>query len=141
MKFNLSKKTIGRAVKITGDIFYFVTFGLLIFCISSYLITWKTTGTPNVLGYRHFYIASESMEPTILKHQFVLTEITNPDEVQIGDIIAYKNDALSKIIIHRVTNIREENGQRIFTFQGDNNDYEDPYDVFENMIMYKIIWY
>ena len=131
-----------RIGKIIEDVLYFCVLAAIAFCLLSFLITGKTSGKPNVFGLRHFYIASESMEPVINTQQFVLTKVIAAEEVKEGDIIAYKDDASNKIIIHRVTDIRvNENGQMLFTFKGDNNDFADPYDVTADMIMYKVIWY
>lgn len=145
MQLNLTEeqkvrnKKIGKVVE---DILYFGALGFVLFCMLSYFVTGKTEGRPHVLGYRHFYIASESMEPVIKMQQFVLTKVIDAEDVEEGDLIAYKNNSMKKIIIHRVVDIRTtDNGDRLFTLKGDNNKYEDPYDVTEDMIMYKVIWY
>ena len=133
---------VQRIGKKISDILFYGFLVLVLCCILSFIITGKTSGKPNVLGYRHFYIASESMEPTIMTQQLVLTKTIEPDEIHKGDIIAYKNKDMNKIIIHRVIGIKEdEEGNKLFRFKGDNNEEADPYDVTEDMIMYKVIWY
>lgn len=128
--------------KIVEDVLYFGFLAILVAGVLSFLITGKTTGKPNVLGYRHFYIVSGSMEPTIKTQQFVMSKIIDSDEVHEGDIIAYKDKKSNDIIIHRVVKIKEgETGSRLFIFQGDNNTAPDPYEVTEDMIMYEVIWY
>ena len=45
----------------------------------------------------------------------------NPDKLKIGDIIAFKSGNRNTPVIHRIIQIKEENGIRIFTTMGDNN--------------------
>lgn len=131
-----------RIGKIVEDVLYFGFLAIIVAGILSFIITNKTTGKPNFLGYRHFYIVSGSMEPTIRTQQFVMSKVINADAVQENDIIAYKEEKSKDIIIHRVIEVKEgENGEHLFVFQGDNNPAPDPYDITEDMIMYKVIWY
>ena len=143
MQLNLTEEQKIRNQKIgkvVEDGLYFGFLTILSVCILSFLLTGKMTGKPNVLGYRHFYIVSASMEPTIKTSQFVLTETIDAEAVQKDDIIAYKKD--NKIIIHRVADIKQdEHGKLLFILKGDNNKDVDPYDITEDMIMYKVIWY
>jgi hypothetical protein len=46
----------------------------------------------------------------------------NPDKLKIGDIILFSSGTNGAPIIHRIINIQEENGKRIFTTMGDNNN-------------------
>ncbi len=45
----------------------------------------------------------------------------NPDKLKIGDIIAFKSGTRNTPVIHRIIEIKEENGERIFMTIGDNN--------------------
>ncbi len=45
----------------------------------------------------------------------------NPDKLKIGDIIAFKSGTGNNPVIHRITKIEEENGEKVFTTIGDNN--------------------
>ena len=104
--------------------------------------TSATSGKPSVFGYRAIHVVSGSMEPVIMTDQFVLGKITDGDDVQIGDIIAYKEKGvLKRTIIHRVIEMYEEDGTTYYIFKGDNNDERDPDPVTADMFLYKIIWY
>lgn len=130
-----------RIAKLLSDVAFYVVLIALITYISCFALTYKT-GAPNAFGYRHFYIASESMEPVIRTGQFVMTKTIEPDNVQIDDIVAYRDNERDIVIIHRVIDIREDDlGNKLFTFKGDNNNFVDPYDVTEDMILYKVILY
>ena len=45
----------------------------------------------------------------------------NPDKLKVGDIIAFKSGTRKNPVIHRIIKIKEENGAKIFTTIGDNN--------------------
>jgi signal peptidase I len=45
----------------------------------------------------------------------------NPDKLKVGDIIAFKSGTRNIPVIHRIVEIKEENGENIFTTIGDNN--------------------
>lgn len=54
--------------------------------------------------------------------------------VKIGDVVVYQSSYVSNPIIHRVVNIREENGKYYYQTKGDNNPLADSIDVNEGMI-------
>jgi len=45
----------------------------------------------------------------------------NPSKLKLGDIIAFKSGTRNTPVIHRIIEIKEENGKKIFTTIGDNN--------------------
>jgi len=66
---------------------------------------------------------------------------TNPEKLKIGDVIIF-NGGQKNPIIHRIINIREENGKRIFSTEGDNNNGQLSVekDINENQIIGKAIF-
>lgn len=88
-------------------------------------------------GYFDYYaiaIATGSMKPNINKGDVVVIEKTNDyQNIKIGDVLAYKHDNI--IIVHRVVNILEENGEYYFYTKGDNNNSEDNFVIYEDMIV------
>ncbi|VVB82017.1 Uncharacterised protein [uncultured archaeon] len=46
----------------------------------------------------------------------------NPDKLKIGDVILFNSGTSSTPVIHRIINITEQNGERIFSTMGDNNN-------------------
>jgi signal peptidase I len=46
----------------------------------------------------------------------------NPDKLKVGDIIAFESGSKGNPIIHRIIKITEEDGEKIFTTMGDNNN-------------------
>ena len=109
--------------------------------IASMCITKGVSGKASIFGYRPYFIMSGSMEPTIKTYQFVLGVPVEPEDVAVGDIIAYNryssaSKAIKQTVIHRVVTIDDQT----VTCKGDNNkDADRPVDV--SRIGYKIIAY
>ena len=101
--------------------------------------------TPSVFGYRCLWVASGSMEPVIHESQYILCKVSDGENVEIGDIVAYRKvDAITgikNIIVHRVIDIYEEKGITYYVFKGDNNPERDVDPVKQENIMYKVIKY
>lgn len=118
----------------------FICFNLII--VLSMCITKITSGKATVFGYRPFFIMSESMEPTIMTHQFVIAIPVEPEDVVVGDIVTYDlysniSPMIKQTIIHRIVDINDDG---TFIFKGDNNKNTDkPVDV--SRIGYKVICY
>ena len=74
------------------------------------------------------------MKPNINKGDVVVIEKTNNyKNIKIGDVLAYKYDNI--IIVHRVINILKENDEYYFYTKGDNNNSEDNFVIYEDMIV------
>jgi len=64
-------------------------------------------------------VLTGSMEPTLSKGDMLFIKRVSPDELNIGEIVAYKRGGV--IVVHRVINITSEG----FKTKGDANDAED----------------
>jgi signal peptidase I len=76
--------------------------------------------------YESINITKEELQNSPLKNGFSKGDIlfiigANPDKLKIGDVILFRSGNGGAPIIHRIINIQEENGKRIFTTIGDNN--------------------
>lgn len=87
---------------------------------------------PGFLGYKPFIVLSGSMEPVFDLGDLVLVRETQPESLQVGDIISFREG--ESVITHRVKEIIEEEGQRKFVTKGDNNNVEDRIAVTENKL-------
>lgn len=77
--------------------------------------------------YEKFDISEEEFQDFSLKRGFSKGDIlflikANPEKLEIGDIITFKSGSKNNPVIHRIIKIREENGEKIFTTIGDNNN-------------------
>ena len=68
-----------------------------------------------------------------LINDVVIEKIDKYDNLEIGEVLAYNYDG--KIIVHRIINIIEEDGNYYFYTKGDNNNSEDNFAVYEDMIV------
>ena len=79
-----------------------------------------------ILGYRLFYVASGSMEPTLPVHSLLIVKESR--EYQVGDIVTFysKDTAISgRPNTHRIIAKDEGTGQPAYLTQGDANPSPD----------------
>ena len=84
---------------------------------------WFVRHTPK---YSELDITKSEFQNFIFKRGFSKGDIlfivgANPDKLKVGDIIAFKSGTKNTPVIHRIIEIKEEDGKRIFTTIGDNN--------------------
>lgn len=96
-----------------------------------------------LMGYKPYFIASNSMEPCIKTGQLVLGVQVEADELKIGDIAAYElyseqSHLFKETVIHRIYKVNEDG---TYEFKGDNNKNPDIYSVSADRIKYKIVYY
>jgi signal peptidase I len=70
---------------------------------------------------------TNSMDPVIDEGAHAIEIIpTSEDDVQIGDIIAYKSEYAEGTIIHRIVFKGQDDKGTYFVLKGDNNPINDP---------------
>jgi len=92
--------------------------------------------------YGAYVIVSGSMEPIIKVRDAVVTRRVDSNEIKVGDVVTYqsRDEAFYGILItHRVVNIKEENGKKIFITKGDHNQTVDRLEVYGDQIYGKVI--
>ncbi len=100
----------------------FVIFSLV--SIYGYIIPKKYEGRISTMY-------SNSMSPTIKSKESIIYEVVDINKIKENDIIVYYNDGFE--IIHRVVKVlRDESNNTILTTKGDNNLYNDNYNVTKN---------
>ena len=70
-----------------------------------------------------FNIVSESMEPTLEKNDVVVVQKCQPEQLQKGDIITFKQE--ERMISHRIVDITKKQNIIKFETKGDNNQISD----------------
>lgn len=128
-----------------GLILFNYIYNIVILILASIFVTTLLTGTPSIFGFRPMFVVSESMEPIIHKHQFILAVVVDAEDVKVGDIVGIKapkdeNALNSKLVIHRIIGINEDGS---FILKGDANLSSLYYEthVTAEQILYKVIWY
>lgn len=76
--------------------------------------------------YGAYVIVSGSMEPIIkIKDAVLIKRVDNEDEVKYGDVVTYRAmdpSYYGVLITHRIVDIKEENGEKIYITKGDHNE-------------------
>jgi signal peptidase len=95
---------------------------LLIFCMIQGILY-------AVLGVFPPYrvISSGSMEPVYQEGDIIFIKKIPPLSIDSGDIIVFESRQGTIPIVHRVTEIIEEDGTHFFVTKGDNNPFADSY--------------
>lgn len=128
-------------VKILGVIICLVLIPILIInltlIVKSFVYPDKV---PDFFGYKPFIVLSGSMEPEFFAGDLVIVREEPAESLAEGDIISFRQGGA--VITHRIQKINLQDGQRIYTTKGDNNNVEDNFTVTDNMIegvyIYKI---
>ena len=117
---------------------------IAILILASILVTTLLTGTPSVFGFRPMFVVSESMEPVIKKHQFILAVVVDAEDIKVGDIVGikvkYENALFSKLVVHRIIGSNED-GTLILKGDANTSSLEYEKAVNKEQILYKIIKY
>jgi signal peptidase len=88
-----------------------------------------TAAVPRLWGYQTYVIYGSSMEPTIKLGSLIVAEPVATGDLQVGDIIVFRSPGNGMTVTHRITGVREEDGQRYFQTKGDASNGGDPLEV------------
>ena len=110
--------------------------------ISTYVsyVSTSGSGVPSVLGLQMLSIQTESMHPTLKPGDLIFdTAVKDPSALEVGDIITYWTVINGERVLntHRIYEIYDGGGFRIFSTKGDNNQTADPLTVHESEIVGK----
>ena len=124
----LRKVLDSKYFQIPYKIIKFIIFLILILYLAFILIQ-RISGNQSIFGYRIFSVATGSMIPEYNINDVLAIKEINTDELKVGDDITYlgnKLDVNGRIVTHRIIEIKEENGEKIYITKGINNIAEDP---------------
>ena len=79
---------------------------------------------PSVFGYKPFIVLSGSMETEIYKGDLIISKEVDPETLKVNDIIAFR-DAEDTVTTHRIIEIVDRDGEKLFITKGDNNNSQD----------------
>ena len=77
----------------------------------------------SIFGYKTYKITTDSMTPSINAGDVIIVKKVQEEKLQVGDVITFQKQ--DKVITHRITNIEEQDGKKVYTTKGDNNNLED----------------
>lgn len=114
---------------------------LILVLYVSFIVIQRVSGNQSILGYRIFAVATGSMVPDYNVDDVLAIKEINHSELKIGDDITYlgtKQDVNGKIVTHRIIDIEEKDGKKIYLTKGINNEVEDP-TIEDNQIYGKVV--
>ena len=120
---------------------------VIIFLVAICLILFfkiVTNSDVSIGGIRFYYVATESMYPTIKPNAMMVVKETDPEDLKEGDIISFvsRDPAIYGMVnTHRIYEITEDNGELAFVTMGDHNPTPDSLLVYPDEIKGKVIFY
>ena len=99
--------------------------------------------SPDFCGYRIFYIATDSMEPTIPAGAAILTHQKPDRQYEKGDVITFISSdpaIFGQPNTHRIVDYTENPDGRIYTTKGDHNPTVDSTPVYAEAVLGKVIF-
>ncbi len=118
----------------------FIFLGIMVLTVIFFFVQRISGGNTTIFGYSVYRVSSGSMEPELSVGDVILSKKIDAKTLEIGDIITYNGTEGSyagKVITHRIENIEEYDGQRLFTTKGDASPQADPV-VYEGQILGKM---
>lgn len=92
---------------------------------------------PTVFGVAPVIVLTGSMSPEFNAGDMIFLQETDPNTLQVGDVICYFPEGPENAVTHRIVEIQEEGGQRMFVTRGDANNTEDRIAVTPSMVQGK----
>jgi len=87
----------------------FLVFSILIVLMAAVWTLFFNTPDAFLFGYKPYIVASESMQPGIMKYAFVIIEKGGYADVETGEVIAFKTSRMSgQSVLHRVVDVTPE---------------------------------
>ena len=85
---------------------------------------------PSLLGGRALTVLSGSMEPAVGVGDIVINSSVSPADVRVGDIVTFPDpEQSSRLITHRVRQVRVADGVAHFVTKGDNTNATERWDL------------
>lgn len=130
-------KNIIKALKIIFiSILVFILLINIIIIIKSKI---NPNEVPGIFGYKPFVVTSGSMEKEIGVGDLVFVKTTNPNELEVNDIIAFR-DTENFVTTHRIVEKLDIQNKTCFRTKGDANNTIDDMSVCEGQIEGKYVF-
>lgn len=97
---------------------------------------------PSIAGRQILRVVTPSMEPTLKENSIIIIKKTSEANLKVNDIITFISDdpaVKGMYVTHRIHEIREEDGRKVYITKGDANPVEDRFNVTYNKIVGKYV--
>ena len=120
------KKPKGSSIKLISNVVFYVA--LIAIVAGALIFSSKTNGRSQLLGLSYFEVLTPSMQSVLPVGSLVVDKHTEPENIQVGDIITYwRSD--NETVTHEVISIVDDyegTGMRGFQTKGRDNPEPDP---------------
>ena len=128
-KSKIGRKVASKPVKIIISILIKIITLIIIFISIIIVIQKVTNNEESFFGFRIFRVQTGSMIPKYQIGDVIMVKEVDPDKIKIGDDVTYEGETGSMkgmLVTHRVIDIEEVDGKRVFHTKGIANKLEDP---------------
>lgn len=122
-----AKTSVGqKIVNIIGIILCVIFIPIIIINVTLIIKTYTNPDKiASVFGVSPVICLTGSMEDEFYAGDMIFIKETNPDTLQVGDVICFISNNTEVAVTHRIIDIQTRNGERLFVTKGDNNNVED----------------
>ena len=116
-----------KILTVIGTVLCLILIPILIVNCLLIVKSYTSDEVPSVGGYLPLIVLTDSMYPVIESGDLIICHTAEPEEIQVGDVIAFFDPAGNgtTIVSHRVTEVTEKDGEIAWRTKGDNNNTED----------------
>ena len=117
------KKVLDALIDVLIILLFAVSLLVVVMSLSS-----RSAGIANIKGVAFFSVQTDSMEPTIMAGDLMISRLTKNDTVfEVGDVVTFEMyvDRTKILNSHRIVSIREVNGVTYYATKGDNSSGQD----------------
>ena len=125
----MDRKTGSRVFTFIWNIFVKILTIAIVFVSIIIVVQKVTNNQESFLGFRIFRVQTGSMIPKYQIGDVILVKEVDTDKIQIDDDVTYKGNTGTMngmLVTHRVVDIEEVDGKRVFHTKGIANNLEDP---------------
>ena len=128
---------VHKVLTVIGTALCVVLIPILIINCILIIKSYTSEEVPNVAGTLPLIVLTDSMYPVIRSGDIIICKTAEPEEVQVGDVIAFFDPAGngSTIVTHRVMEVTQHSDQIAWRTKGDNNNAEDRLVVTEDKLV------
>ena len=116
-----------KVLTVVGTVLCIILIPILVINCILIVKSFTSEEVPNVAGTLPLIVLTDSMYPQIKSGDLIICHTAEPEEIAVGDVIAFFDPAGngSSIVTHRVIEVTEKNGEPAWRTKGDNNNTED----------------
>ena len=126
-----------KLLTVIGTVLCIILIPILVINCTLIVKSFTSEDVPSVAGKLPLIVLTDSMYPVIESGDLIICSTAEPEEIAVGDVIAFFDPAGngSSIVTHRVIEVTEKDGKTAWRTKGDNNNTEDRLTVTEDKLV------